>query len=41
MAVADHSGIVNGSYSLLKHFDIKLNGKKVYDCIKCMIESRG
>ena len=29
---ADHNGIVNGSYSLLKHFDIKLNGKKVYDC---------
>ena len=38
---ADHNGIVNGSYSLLKHFDIKLNGKKVYDCIKCIIESRG
>ena len=32
IAVADHNGIVNGSYSLLKHFDIKLNGKKVYDC---------
>ena len=31
-AVADHNGIVNGSYSFLKHFDIKLNGKKVYDC---------
>ena len=30
--MADHNGIVNGSYSLLKHFDIKLNGKKVYDC---------
>ena len=29
---ADHNGIVNGSYSFLKHFDIKLNGKKVYDC---------
>ena len=29
IAVADHNGIVNGSYSLLKHFDIKLNGKKV------------
>ena len=28
----DHNGIVNGSYSFLKHFDIKLNGKKVYDC---------
>ena len=32
IAVNDHNGIVNGSYSLLKHFDIKLNGKKVYDC---------
>ena len=32
IAVADHNGIVNGSYSLLKHFDIKLNGRKVYDC---------
>ena len=32
IAVADHNGTVNGSYSLLKHFDIKLNGKKVYDC---------
>ena len=32
IAVADHNGIVNGSYSFLKHFDIKFNGKKVYDC---------
>ena len=32
IAVADHNGIVNGSYSFLKHFDIKLRGKKVYDC---------
>ena len=31
-ALAEHNGIVNGSYSFLKHFDIKLNGKKVYDC---------
>ena len=31
IALADHNGIVNGSYSFLKHFDIKLNGKKVYD----------
>ena len=23
---------MNGSYSFLKHFDIKLNGKKAYDC---------
>ena len=32
IAVADYNGIVNGSYSFLKHFDVKLNGKKVYDC---------
>ena len=32
IAVADHNGILNGSYSFLKHFDIKLNGKKVCDC---------
>ena len=32
IAGKDHNGIVNGSYSFLKHFDIKLNGKKVYDC---------
>ena len=32
IAVSDHNGIVNGSYSFLKHFDIKLNGKKVYNC---------
>ena len=32
IAVNNHNGIVNGSYSLLKHFDIELNGKKVYDC---------
>ena len=32
IALADHNGIVNGSYSFLKHFDIKLDGKKVYDC---------
>ena len=32
LALVDHNGNVNGSYSLLKHFDIKLNGKKVYDC---------
>ena len=28
----DHNGIVNGSHSFVKHFDIKLNGRKVYDC---------
>ena len=32
IAVSDHNGIVNGSHSFLKQFDIKLNGKKVYDC---------
>ena len=32
IAGKDHNGIVNGSYLFLKHFDIKLNGKKVYDC---------
>ena len=32
IAVADHNRIVNGSYAFLKHFDIKLNSKKVYDC---------
>ena len=30
--MADYNRIVNGSSSFLKHFDIKLNGKKVYDC---------
>ena len=28
----DHNGIVNGIHSLIKDFDVKLNGKKVYDC---------
>ena len=32
IAVADHNGIVNGSHSFLKQFDIKLNGKMVYVC---------
>ena len=32
IALADHNGIVNGSYSFFKHFEIKVNGKKVYDC---------
>ena len=32
LALVDHNGNVNGSYSLLKHFDIQLSGKKVYDC---------
>ena len=32
IAEDDHNGIVNGSYSFLKHFDINLNGKKAYDC---------
>ena len=32
IAINDHNGILNGSYSFLKHFDVNLNGKKVYDC---------
>ena len=32
IAEDDHYGIVNGSYSFLKHFDINLNGKNAYDC---------
>ena len=28
----DHNGIVNNIHSFIKNFDIKLNGKKVYDC---------
>ena len=31
IAANDDSGIVNGSYSFLKNFDVKLNSKKVYD----------
>ena len=32
IAVDDHNGIVNSIHSFIKNFDIKLNGKKVYDC---------
>ena len=32
ITLTDHNGTVNGSYSFLKHFDFKLNGKKLYDC---------
>ena len=32
IAAGDHNGIVNSIHSLIKNFDIKLNGKKVYDC---------
>ena len=32
IAGADHNGIVNGSHSLIKDIDVKLNGRKVYDC---------
>ena len=32
IAGADQNGIVNGSHSLLKDIDVKLNGRKVYDC---------
>ena len=28
----DNYGIVNGSHSFVNNFDVKLNGKKVYDC---------
>jgi len=28
----DQNGIVNSIHSFIKNFDIKLNGKKVYDC---------
>ena len=28
----DENNIVNGSYSLIHHLDIRLNGKHVYDC---------
>ena len=28
----DHNVIVNGSHSFIRSFDIKLNGRKVYDC---------
>ena len=32
IAANDHNGIVNSIHSLIRNFDIKLNGKKVYDC---------
>ena len=32
IAANDYSVIVNGSYSFLKNFDVKVNSKKVYDC---------
>ena len=32
IAAVDRNGIVNSIHSLIKTFDIKLNGKKVYDC---------
>ena len=32
IAAEDHNGIVNSIHSFVKNFDIKLNGKKVYDC---------
>ena len=28
----DHNGIVNGSHALINNFDVKLNGRKAYDC---------
>ena len=32
ITLVDQNGIVNSIHSLIKNFDIKLNGKKVYDC---------
>ena len=32
IADEDHNGIVNGSHSLIHDFDVRLNGKMVYDC---------
>lgn len=32
IALTDHNGIVNGAHSLINNFDVKLNGRKVYDC---------
>ena len=32
IAVDDHNGIVNSIHSFIRNFDIKLGGKKVYDC---------
>ena len=32
IAAEDHNGIVNSIHSFINNFDIKLNGKKVYDC---------
>ena len=32
IAAEDHNGIVNGSHSFINNFDVKLNGRKVYDC---------
>ena len=32
VAVNDENGIINGSFSLVKHLEVKTNGKKVYDC---------
>ena len=28
----DHNGIVNSIHTFIKNFDVKMNGKKVYDC---------
>ena len=32
IAVDDHNGIVNGSHSFINNLDVKVNGRKVYDC---------
>ena len=32
VAANDHFGIVNSAYSLIKRFNVKMNGVDVYDC---------
>ena len=32
IAAEDQNGIVNGSHSFINNLDVKLNGRKVYDC---------
>ena len=32
IAANDHNGIINGSHSLINNLDVKLGGKKAYDC---------
>ena len=37
IAAEDHNGIVNGSHSLIHDFDVRLNGKMVYDLMMQII----